>query len=144
MVPKMETEKLNWTRQKNEEELYKETEQWKSSLKFSDNAILFVERLLNSYVFEPDTPDLFEWLQNHKIRLHKVRAAKKEIQEEIRQHKNMLAGILESAADSCDVSLLRKHALLKQKVNTCTKDFKDLKADVFNYAGAILRKKRKP
>ena len=144
MVTKMETEKLNWTGQKKEDDLYKETEQWKSSLKFADNAILFVERLLNSYVFEPDTPDLFEWLQNHKIRLHRVRAAKKEIQEEISQHKNMLAGILESAADSCDISFLRRHAVLKQKVNACTKDFKDLKADVFNYAGAILRKKRKP
>ncbi|MBU2945400.1 hypothetical protein [Zobellia uliginosa] len=143
MVKKFKIENLSWTRRKKESELYKEIQQWKSNLRFLDNEVVFLERLLDSYVFEPDTPALFEWLENHKRRLRKVRNAKKETLAKIREHQQMLAGILECSASKCDENFYKLHASLQNKVKTYVKEFGALKSDIFNYAGTVL-KKRKP
>jgi hypothetical protein len=125
------------------EELYRDTKRWKSSFQFTANEMLFLERLLNSYVFEPNTPNLFERLLDYQERLKRTISKKTEVTDRIRKHENKLGGMLECTDSSCDLEYYRKHEQLKAEVVSFCEDFRQLKTEIFNYAGGIL-KKRKP
>jgi hypothetical protein len=125
------------------EELYRDTKRWKSSFQFTANEMLFLERLLNSYVFEPNTPNLFERLLDYQERLKRAISKKTEVTDRIRKHENNLGGMLECTDSSCDLEYYRKHEQLKAEVVSFCEDFRQLKTEIFNYAGGIL-KKRKP
>ena len=125
------------------EELYRDTKRWKSSFQFTANEMLFLERLLNSYVFEPNTPNLFERLLDYQERLKRTISKKTEVTDRIRKHENNLGGMLECTDSSCDLEYYRKHEQLKAEVVSFREDFRQLKTEIFNYAGGIL-KKRKP
>jgi hypothetical protein len=125
------------------EELYRDTKRWKSSFQFTANEMLFLERLLNSYVFEPNTPNLFERLLDYQERLKRTMLKKTEVTDRIRKHENKLGGMLECTDSSCDLEYYRKHEQLKAEVVSFCEDFRQLKTEIFNYAGGIL-KKRKP
>ncbi len=125
------------------EDLHADCRNWKSKLKFLDNEILFMKNLLNSYVFEPTTPNLFERLQDYLFRLKKTRNGMSKININISKHENDLGGMLECADDACDLDFYQKHETLKAEVVDFMEDFQNLKAEVFNYAGGVL-KKRKP
>ena len=51
--------------------------------------------------------------------------------------------MLECKDERCDLGFYNKHNALKAEVVSCMEDFQNLKAEIFNYAGGIL-KKRKP
>lgn len=125
------------------EELYRDTKRWKSCFQFNSDEMLFIERLLNSYVFEPNTPNLFERLRDFQERLKKTITEKKDVMDRIRKHEAKLGGMLECTDSSCDLEYYSKHQQLKAEVDGFQEDFRQLKSDVFNYAGGIL-KKRKP
>lgn len=123
--------------------LHLECQNWKSGLQFMEDELLFIERLLNSYVFEPNTPNLFERLSDYQQRLIKTRVDKKEAVGQIARHRKDLGGMLECTDSECDLTYYLKHEKLKAKVLSCQQDFRHLKTEIFNYAGGIL-KKRKP
>ena len=139
----MEKEETGTEQDKKVEQLHWEIQQWKSNLQFVDDEITFISRLLDSYVFEPNTPNLFERLQDYKKRLQKEKTRKQKIRDVISQHENTLGGMLECKDDLCDLQYYRKHNELKLQVEECLIDFRELKSEIFNYAGGIL-KKRKP
>lgn len=128
---------------KKKEELYFECQHWKSILGFMDDEIAFIHRLLNSYVFEPNTPNLFERLQDYLDRLKKIERYKAKVSKLITAHENSLGGILECTDDGCDLGFYQTHDTIKAEVVACNQDFQHLKSEIFNYAGGIL-KKRKP
>jgi len=125
------------------EELHYETQQWKSNLYFMEDEIIFIDRLLNSYVFEPNTPNLFERIQDYQHRLQKAKDNKFMFMELIAEHERDLGGMLECTNESCDLLYYQKHDKLKAEVVNCVEIFRMLKSEIFNYAGSIL-KKRKP
>ena len=125
------------------EDLHWECRHWKSVFYFMADEITFIDHLLNSYVFEPNTLDLFERLQDYMRRLKKVKSKKLKVVQKIVSHENHLGGLLECDDATFDLDFFRKHASLKAEVVDCTGDFQNLKAEIFNYASAIL-KKRKP
>lgn len=125
------------------DDLYLDTKRWKSALQFTADEMLFLERLLNSYVFEPNTPNLFERLRDYLERLAKTVHHKKEVTDRIRKHERGLGGMLECMDSACDLEYYRKHEQLKAEVVSFQETFRELKSEVFNYAGGIL-KKRKP
>lgn len=130
--------------QKNKmEELHRHTQYLKSSLQFMGDEILFLERLLNAYVFEPTTPNLFERLQDYRQRLEKMKSARNEVYKRITKHEKELGGILDCRDSSCDLTYYQEHEKTKASTVSCSEDFQNLKAEIFNYAGGIL-KKRKP
>ena len=131
------------TQTKKVEELHFELQGWKSNLHFIEDEIIFIEHLLNSYVFQPNTPNLFERLQNYLNRLKTTKTSKIQLQESIVEHENMIGGMMECTDASCDLSYYRKHDTLKAEVVNYTTNFKGLKSEIFNYASGIL-KKRKP
>lgn len=124
------------------EELYRDTRRWRSCFQFNSDEMLFLERLLNSYVFEPNTPNLFERLRDYQDRLKKAISEKKAVTDRIRKHEGTLGGMLECTDSSCDLEYYRKHEQLKAEVTYFQEDFRQLKSEIFNYAGGILKKKK--
>ncbi|HZJ18901.1 MAG TPA: hypothetical protein VFD35_00925 [Pricia sp.] len=125
------------------EEFYYECQNWKSKLWFMQDETIFLDGLLNSYVFEPDTPNLFVRLQDYLERLQKADRKKRKIMQRIIEHEKKLVGIFDCKDYACDLSFYQKHDVLKAEVVSCVEDFQNLKGEIFNYAGGIL-KKRKP
>ena len=139
----MENEEISIRRDRSIEELHSEIQQWKSNLQFMDDELIFIDRLLNSYVFQPNTPNLFERLQDYKSRLKHAKISKQEVCHHISRHENTLGGILECTDSLCDLGYYRKHDKLQATVAECLEGFQELKSGIFNYAGGIL-KQRKP
>lgn len=129
--------------EKKVEELHRDSQHWKSLLRLMQDEILFIDRLLNSYVFEPNTPDLFERLTNYKERIEKIKTHQTVLRKAISKHENDLGGMLECRNRECDLGYYKRHNELKEMVASCTDVFQNLKTEIFNYAGGIL-KKRKP
>lgn len=124
------------------EELHGDTQRLKSSLQFMTDELLFLDRLLNSDVFEPNTPNLFERLQDYKARLVKAKRLKTEVHKLITIHENGLNGILECKDATGDLTYYREHEKVKSSVVSCNADFQNLKTEIFNYAGGILKKRK--
>lgn len=116
---------------------------WQSNLNFMQDELIFIDHLLNSYVFEPNTPKLFERIQDYLFRLKKAKKEQKILAAQIGKHENILGGMLECTDDNCDLSYYQKHDTLKAQVMECTQYFQQLKSEIFNYAIGVL-KKRKP
>ncbi|MFS4467867.1 hypothetical protein [Maribacter sp. 2210JD10-5] len=124
------------------EELHFELQSWKSNLSFIKDEIKFIDHLLNSYVFQPNTPNLFERLQDYQHRLKKMKKQKTELQKAISKHENNLGGMMECTDKSCDLQYYTKHDVLKAKTVDYISGFRNLKSEIFNYAGVILKKRR--
>ncbi len=139
----METQNTNKDQSKKVEELHWDTRHWKSTLRFMQDEISFIDNLLQSYVFEPNTPNLFERLQDYIERLKKAKSRKTQVIQQIINHEKDLGGMLECKDEACDLGFYQKHAILKAEVVGCMEDFQQLKSEIFNYAGGIL-KRRKP
>lgn len=124
------------------EKFHIDSQQWKSSFHLMKDELLFIEELLRSYVFEPDTPNLFERLQDYLERLKTVNDYKTRLEEHIAQHENKLGGALECKNGQGDEDVYAEHQKLKANVVNCLQQFQILKSEVFNYAGGILKKRR--
>lgn len=124
------------------EELHRHTQNLKSSLQFMGDEILFLDRLLNAYVFEPTTPNLFERLQDYRQRLEKMKSARKEVHKRITKHEKELVGILDCRDSLCDLTYYQEHEKIKVVTVSCNEDFQNLKAEILNYAGGILKKRK--
>lgn len=128
---------------KKTEIFYYDCQNWRSKLWFMEDETIFINRLLTSYVFEPDTPDLFERLQEYLNRLKKLKTTKSQVLERIISHEKNLGGMFECKDQNCDLGFERKHKTIEAQVVDCIEGFQSLKTEIFNYAGSIL-KKRKP
>lgn len=137
MKNKMEDSEL-----KSLEKFHLDSQQWKSSFHLMKDELLFIEELLHSYVFEPDTPNLFERLQDYLERLKTVKEYKNSLEENIVEHENKLGGALECKDGQGDADVHAEHQQLKANVVNCLQQFQILKSEVFNYAGGILKKRR--
>lgn len=125
------------------EELHWDSQQWKSHLCLMQDELMFIDRLLNSYIFEPNTPNLFERLRDYQSRLGKAKTNRQDVEKMIAQHERDLGGMIEYADTTCDTTYYQKHEEIKAEAVNCMEIFQDLKTEVFNYAGGIL-KQRKP
>lgn len=124
------------------EELHYELLVWKSNLLFIEDEIIFINHLLNSYVFQPNTRNLFERLQDYLQRIVKTINTKKDLKTRISKYENKLGGMMECTDESCDLKYYQKHNILKAEVIDFMERFKELKSEIFNYAGGILKKRK--
>jgi hypothetical protein len=125
------------------EALNHETRTWRSQLHFISDEMKFIEHLLDSYVFEPDTPDLFERLQEYERSLAKCKKRCIEVCDRIMKHENKLGGLLELDNGTLDSAYVKKHLQYEAEVVGFMMEFRELKAAIFNYAGGILKKRHK-
>lgn len=128
--------------EKKMEELHWELQKWKSQIQFIQDEMLFIEGLLKSYVFEPRTPNLFERLEIFKQKFLKSKKEKESLKRLISKHENKMGGILECTSAICDLAYYKKHVKLDLKVTQHFDDYLKLKAEVYNYAGAVLKRKK--
>ncbi|MET6989913.1 hypothetical protein [Sediminicola arcticus] len=122
--------------------LHTESRNWKSSLHLVNDEVIFIDNLLSSYVFEPNTPNLFERLQTYQAQIKKNKEHKTLVMHAIQKHEKGLAGMLECADYSCDLGYYQKHEAIKAYVVAFLENFQGLKSEIFNYAGGILKKKK--
>lgn len=122
--------------------LYEDCKYWISTFNFFEEEILFIKKLFESYAFEPNTPNLFERLQDFKKRLGDINVAWGNIKNNILQHENTLGGMLECKDEMCDLTFYHAHNEIKKQVFHSFENFKVLKAEIFNYAGGILKNKK--
>ncbi len=139
----MEKSKIKPEQEKKVELLYAESHNWKSSLYLVSDEVTFIDNLLNSYVFEPNTPNLFERLQKYHAQIKKNKERKDIVLDSIDKHQKDLGGMLECTDYACDLGYYQKHEAIKAEVVGFLENFQLLKSEIFNYAGGIL-KKRKP
>lgn len=124
-------------------DLHWDCRHWKSTIRFVKDEITFLDHLLNSYVFEPNTPKMFESIQDFLRRLKKAKEKKDAVVNRIAHHENDLGGMLECIDDACDIGFYKKHNVLKAEVVGCADDFRNLKTEIFKYAGAILKSRKR-
>ena len=141
MVTKSKFTKADQT--KKVEELHADFQQWKSHLNLMQDELTFIDHLLNSYIFEPNTPNLFECLQDYQTRLKKMSANRLEVCQMIAKHEKELGGMIQCTDAACDNTYYQKHEITKAESVSCLENFQNLKSEIFQYAGGIL-KRRKP
>lgn len=124
------------------EDLHWETQQWKSDLQFVHDEVMFIEQLLQSYVFEPNTPNLFERLQDYLARLESFKEDRNRLIAALAKHENELGGMWECRDRDQNGSYRKIHDELRTTVNKLMKKFSTLKSEIFNYAGGILKKRK--
>ena len=124
------------------ENLHWETQQWKSDLQFVQDEVMFIEQLLQSYVFEPNTPNLFERLQDYLARLNTFKEERQSVVKVLAKHENELGGMWECKDVDCNGSYRKSHEDIRETVNNLKKKFSALKSEIFNYAGGILKKRK--
>lgn len=130
-------------KEKKIEVLNSQLQRWKSHLQFIEDEMTFIEKLLNSYVFEPRTPNLFERLVTYRQELLKSKKEKERLKKAVLKHINLLGGIIECTPEICDKNFFQKHHGLQDKVLQYFDDYLKLKTEVYSYAGSVL-KRRKP
>ncbi len=123
--------------------LHTDFQQWKSHLYLMQDELTFIDHLLNSYIFEPNTPNLFERLQDYQTRLKKAQINRQEVCEIIAQHEKDLGGMIQCTDVTCDNTYYQKHEKTKAEAVSCLENFQNLKSEIFEYAGGVLRR-RKP
>lgn len=123
-------------------ELHSDCTHWKSTLHFIGDELIFIDNLLSSYIFEPNTPNLFERLLDYQNRLKKIKIKKAKVGHEIELHEKSLGGILDCIDDACDLRFYRSHSALEAEVVGFSEKFQNLKGEIFNYAGGILKKNK--
>ncbi|MFC2148767.1 hypothetical protein ACFLR9_09390 [Bacteroidota bacterium] len=124
------------------QKLHLDAQKWKSSFSLMNDELVFIEHLLHSYVFEPNTPNLFERLQDYLERLKLIKSDKTNVQNRMVQHENNLGGSIECRNSKCDEDIHVEHEKLKANVANCFQQFQILKSEIFNYAGGILKSRR--
>ena len=133
---KTQTEKLSCP------QLHTASKTWLSSLRFIEDELKFIENLLHSYVFEPNTPNLFERLQDYLERLQIIQKQKKKLTTLLQEHENSLSGVIECQDHPADKSYRDRHRELQIEYLLFETDYQKLKAEIFNYAGGILKKRK--
>ncbi|MCG2461763.1 hypothetical protein K8352_13475 [Flavobacteriaceae bacterium F89] len=122
--------------------LYWHVQHWKSDLQFMEDETNFVEQLLNSDIFKPNMPNQFERMQDYLGRLDEFKERKTRLGKVILKHENRLGSLLERYDDDAlKTSIFLRQDDLEMEVLSCTDDFKNLKAEIFNYVGGTLKKR---
>ena len=121
------------------EQLHWHIQHWKSDLQYMEDETDFVERLLNSEIFEPNRPNLFERLNDYLKKLGIFKSRKTKLQKLISIHENLLGTVMESDDDRVVTNFYLKHDDLEMEVLSCTDDFKKLKMEIFNFVGSTLK-----
>lgn len=125
------------------ETLHQESRKWLSQIEFAADENTFFRNLLQSYVFEPDTPDLFEDLQMHQKGLDDARDKCNALKRQVVEHENQLSGLMQLDNHTLDAAYQDKHKYLKEDMEECMAGFQKLKLDMFRYGQTILKKRHK-
>ena len=112
---------------------------WKTIIEFTETEVSFINRLLNSNVFDVNHPNIFENLKKFKHQIKTLTRELNNIKEIIEGHDNKMRGMIECDDLSCDAAYLENHESLKMVFEKFFKNFSEYKSRVFNYTGSMLK-----
>jgi hypothetical protein len=116
---------------------------WKVSMALVVDEIRFIDNLMQSYVFEPQTPNLYERLEEYKSQIFKTKTSLQHIQQLLMKLDLSLSGLKESETVAGDMFLQEKHLQTKQSFEQFMASYNKTKIPIFNYCGAVLKKIKK-
>lgn len=125
------------------DQYHEDVKVWKSNIALAVDEIRFIENLTQSYAFELTTPNLFERLEEFKSQMYKIKKLLDNIQKILSKHDLELSGMLECDTVACDIYFQEKHLLIKENYRQFVNSYRETKAEIFNYCGTILKKKKK-
>ena len=119
-------------------QLHWKIQQWKLRFQLMDEEINFINRLLDSNAFKPNTPNLFERIMDYKNRVEKISSKSVALRTQISSHENTLGGVSDKMESSSNINTYKKNDQLEVEVDACLGDFQNLKSEIFNYTGSIF------
>ncbi|MFT5861710.1 MAG: hypothetical protein ACI828_000353 [Flavobacteriales bacterium] len=125
------------------DQYHEDVKVWKSNISLAVDEIRFIEKLTQSYVFEPRTPNLFERLEEFKSQIYKIKNLLDNLQTLLSKHDLELSGMMECDTVACDVYFQEKHLLIKENYREFINYYSKTKSEIFNYCGTILKKNKK-
>ena len=126
-----------------ESEYHKDMVVSKSKLLLIRDEFHFLNQLINSYVFEPNTPNLFERLQDYKTKLDQLHTKYDHMFGLLTDHDNELDGLMECDTIVCETAYDEKHIMIMELLDDFVDTFQELKSSIFKYCGSILKKHKK-
>lgn len=126
---------------KKAEDFQYECQYWKSKLCFMEDETIFIDRLLNSNVFEIETPNLFERLQDYKRKLKEIETKKIEVIQRITEYERIIDIMHKGKNDAPEIKFYLTYNDLRRLFIGFEETFQSLKVDIFNYVGGILQKR---
>ena len=119
-------------------QLHWKIQQWKLRFQLMDEEINFINRLLDSNAFKPNTPNLFERIMDYKNRVEKINSKSIALRTQISSHENTLGGMSEKVESPSALNTYKQNDHLQVEVDACLGDFQNLKSEIFNYTGSIF------
>lgn len=126
--------------EKSFEELHANTKEWDSLFSTNTEESAFIKQLLISDVFEGNTLNLYENLQQFYDLLEDLKTEKIDLHEELRHHKNDLNGMMECEDISCESFYYTQHIDLEKRIRKYLSKFEDLKMKIFRFCTPLLKK----
>lgn len=121
------------------DQFHNDVKVWKSNIALITDELKFIENLIHSYVFEPRTPNLFERLEQYKVKAKSIKKRRDTMEIMLKKHDAELSGMLECDTVSCDTFFKEKHLLVKEEYRQFVNSYNSVKTEIFNYCGTILR-----
>jgi len=121
---------------------FSEISKWENSLMIVSEEIKFLGKLLSTGIFEPNIPNLYERLQQYSKKLQDLKNEEIFLEKEIEKHKTDFAKEFEENEEQKDSLIKRTHIQLKKNINAFLKKYSELKLEIFNFTGNILKKSR--
>lgn len=125
----------------NMDRLHWHIQHWKSDLQFMEDEVKFIEQLLNSNIFDSNTLNLFERLQDYLGRLDGFNVRKVKLAQLISQHESRLGTLMGTNDNTLLRDYYQRHDDLEMEILGCLDDFKGLKTEIFNYIGGTLKRR---
>lgn len=125
------------------DQYHQEVKVWTSNIALAVDEIRFIENLMQSHVFKPTTPNLFELLEVFKSQIVKIKRLLDNIQTLLSKHDLELSGMVACDTVACDIYLQEKHLLIKENYTHFLSSYSKTKRDIFKYYTGILKKNKK-
>ncbi len=125
------------------DEFHHDVSTWKSNIALIKDEVIFIERLISSYVFEPRTPNLFEKLEQYKSKIGTINESLGTVQMVLKKHDAEISGMLECDTVACDSFFTEKHILVKKQYREFITIYNTVKQEIFTYCGSILKSNKK-
>jgi len=113
---------------------------WENSFMFVTEEMQFLDKILSTDIFESNIPNLYERLQQFLKNLQDIKKEEKDLKIEVEKHKAKLSDQLELNEAQKFSAIKESHAQLKKKNKVFRKKYLDLKLEIFNFTGNILKK----
>lgn len=127
-----------FNRDKSVEELFYNTSIWTAKLEFITIELEFTYKLIKSYPFTNNVPNLFERIQLFIQEIETLKKEKNDILRSIQKHENQLNGMLECNDLSCDNFYVVEHENLAATVFNYLQKQQDFKSSIYEYISSII------